>query len=465
VTHRALLAAALLSILVAALAARPHAVPGPHLRDFEAYWAAGATWNAREDAYSPAIWNAERVVPGVDARRDEILPFVGPPATLLAWSLFARLPYATAASLWSAFEVAAAIALVAGVALGSHARMDLFTLAAVTALGLACAPVSSAIVLGQLALPAFAAAALLVPLASRSLFAAAAAAIIAFAQPNASLGLLSQLGRNRITIALACAALASYALGAVAAGWGWPAAYARIVAAQLAAERFDAIQLTPAAIAYGFGAAPAQARLIGLAVAALAIVAAVLIAIAVRGRFARFAAFSALVPFVAAFVHEHDLVVAAAAAPWCALRTRGATRAIALTGTLLLCVDWLGLAQRPSAAVQSALLLFAALAAFASLGETRELRAGAVIGAVVACALAAAVWLAYGHPAPIWPDALGSFQAPNGASAAAIWSQEQRATGLFAVNPAWAALRSAPLLGCALLAYAIYRRPSRCRTA
>jgi hypothetical protein len=82
---------------------------------------------------------------------------------------------------------------------------------------------------------------------------------------------------------------------------------------------------------------------------------------------------------------------------------------------------------------------------------------------------AVAAWLATQNPAPVWPDPLGMFHAPRGASLAAVWSAEQNASGLFAQAPAWALLRSLSLLGCALLAYAIgtskYRRPSCCQTA
>ena len=88
-------------VAAALLFARPHPTPGPALRDFEAYWSAGAAFNAGEDPYGRAVWSAERTVPGVDASRDELLPFVGPPATLPLWSVFARFPYATAAGLWT----------------------------------------------------------------------------------------------------------------------------------------------------------------------------------------------------------------------------------------------------------------------------------------------------------------------------------------------------------------------------
>jgi hypothetical protein len=164
------------------------------------------------------------------------------------------------------------------------------------------------------------------------------------------------------------------------------------------------------------------------------------------------------VPFVAAFVHEHDLLVAYPAALWCALRTRGPTRIIAFAGTLLVCVDWLGLAQRPTGVAQSALLATAAASVFVSLGPDRELRAAWLL-LPAAALFAGSAWLAVHHAAPVWPDALGAFAAQPGASAAAVWLAEQRANGLLAVAPVWAFLRTLSLLGCALLAYAIYRRP------
>ena len=72
------------------------AAAGPFARDFEAYYAAGATWNAGGDPWSRDVWRVERTIPGVDATRDELLPFVGPAASLPLWSLLARLPFGVA---------------------------------------------------------------------------------------------------------------------------------------------------------------------------------------------------------------------------------------------------------------------------------------------------------------------------------------------------------------------------------
>lgn len=452
------------AIALAVFAARPVATPGPPARDFEAYWSAGVTWNQHLDPYGRAIWSAERRVNGVDARRDELLPFIGPPPTLLAWSLAARQPFLRAIYVWWLVLALALLGLVATVLRGCDAKLSPFSFFAGLLLAASFAPITSDLALGQIALPAVFGAALLTVAADRSLIVAALAAIPAFSQPNASIGLVSQLGRNRATLAIAGGALLLYALGSAAEGWAWPWTYARVLAAHGGAERFVAIQFTPASIAYGFGAPPVLAVGAGLASAAIVVAAAVALAYRVRDRFARFAAFSAIAPFVSAFFHEHDFVVAYAAALWCAVHAQGRARALALAGTLLAGIDWLGLAQRPTGITQSLLLAIAAAAVFLAF-KAMGVRPTSVTLAAVALVFASAALVASHHPVPIWPDALGSLHVPAGASAAEVWQQEQRASGLFAAAPAWSLLRSLSLLGCALLAYAIYRHSSRCRTA
>lgn len=463
-TRRRLLAAACLAIAVALLAVRPAPTPGPSLRDLEAYWGAGATWNARADPYGRAIWNAEREVPGVNARRDELLPFIGPPATLLFWSSLARLPYAGAAALWWTILALSLLALVVLVIRAGGATIAPFSFLAMLALAIAFGPITSDLALGQIALPALLGAVTLALFADRSLIAATAGSCVAFAQPNLTLALASQLGRNRATLAIVAGASATYLLGTLASGPQWPLAYARAALAHVNAERFVAIQLTPASIAYGFGASPRIAELVAALAALAAIGAALFIAVRVRDAFARLAAFAALLPFASGFFHEHDLTVAYAAAAWCALCARRATRAIALAGTLLVAIDWLGLAQRPTGVVQSLLLAIAALCAFAALGEQRDVRVAFIVGIALAALFAAAAYLGARHPAPIWPDSLAAFHASSNATVSDVWMAEQRAAGLLIVAPVWAFLRSLSLLGCALLAYAIDRHCACHRT-
>jgi hypothetical protein len=137
-----------------------------------------------------------------------------------------------------------------------------------------------------------------------------------------------------------------------------------------------------------------------------------------------------------------------------AARTRGTTRAVAAFATLLVAVDWLGLAQRPSGVLQSALLAIATGCLFAAFGpkSTSESIAAPLFFVV----FAVAAWLATQHPIAVWPDALGAFHA-SGSSAAAVWHGELQRNGLFLVDPAAALLRALSLLGCALLATAVYR--------
>jgi len=451
------LALAWVAIAIALLAARPLPTPGPPLRDFEAYWSAGSAWNVRADPYSKAIWQAERTVPGVDPQRDELLPFINPPPALLLWSAFARLPYRAAAALWLTLLAGALFALIVTLIRASGAPMSARLFFGALALAIAFGPITSDLALGQFALPAFLGATLLVVLADRSMPLAAAAATLAFTAPNVALGLASQFDRKRAVLSIAAAAIVAYALGVAAAGWTWPVTYAANAVAHAAAERFVTIQLTPAAIAYGFGATPRSAQLIGAGTAILVVAAALLLALRVRDAFPRFAAWSALVPFAGVFLHEHDLLIGYPAALWCALRTRATARTLALGGALFVSIDWLGLAQRPTGIAQSALLATAAFAAFSVLGDPSETRRTWRAALPVSALFAGAALLAAHHPAPVWPDSLPAFHANPNAATAEVWLAEQRAAGLLGVAPVWAFLRALPLLGCALLACAIYR--------
>jgi hypothetical protein len=443
-------------VAAALLFARPNPTPGPALRDFEAYWSAGAAFNARENPYGRAVWNAERTVPGVDAMRDELLPFVGPPATLPLWSAFARLSYASAARLWWALLALALLGLLVLLARAAGGAIAPFPLAALVPLALAFGPMTSDLALGQIALVALLGATACVCLSDMPV-AAFFGAFAAYFQPNVALGLLSQLGRNRTTLVFIAGGLATYLAGVAGAGWSWPVTYASVLAAHAAAERFTAIQISPAAIAFGFGAPERLAAAFGLAVAGGTIVAGIAIVRTLQASFARFAAAAALVPLVAGFFHEHDLIVAFPAVAWCAFKTRGTARTLATLGTLFVAIDWLGLAQRPTGALQSALLAAAAVCALVSLSDAKEARATLASGLAMIPILGLAAWLAANHPAPVWPDTLGGFHAAPTLSAAAVWDAEQHVAGLDAREPAWALFRALSLLGCALLAASVFR--------
>lgn len=458
----ALLIAAYALIAAAVLTFRPIQTPGPFLRDFEAYWSAGAVWNAHGDSYGRSIWQAERTIPGVDAGRDELLPFVGPPATLPLWGAFARLDYVVAARIWFGVLFAAALALALVTLRASGTRATWQTIATAVALTIAFGPVSSDIALGQIALVSILGAAVAADAAARGQrWWTALGAFVAFLQPNVATGLVALLGRLRAAVAVAAGAVAIYAAGVAVAGWSWPAAYAQRLLVHQSDERGSAIQFTPAAIAHGFGASPASTAVVGLLVALLALLAAGYVWRSVRATFARFAAISALAPFAAGFFHEHDLAVAYVAAAWCAVRSRGRVRPIALAATLFAAIDWLGLAQRPTGIAQSALLAGAVACAFLALGD--GVRAGGSISSLpwavglLAVVFAFASWQAAHHPLPVWPDALGAYHAPSAAPAAQVWHEEQRRSGLFAADSLWSALRCLSLFGCALLAWCVTR--------
>ncbi|HKU80983.1 MAG TPA: glycosyltransferase 87 family protein [Candidatus Tumulicola sp.] len=413
------------------------------------------------------MWIAERTIAGVDASRDELLPFVGPPAALPLWGAFARLAYGTAARLWWAALFAAALALALLVLRASGAAASWPAIAALFALTVGFGPVSSDLALGQIPLVSILGAAVAAYAASRGRWWwTAIGSFAALLQPNVAAGSIAVLGRIRTAAAFVTGAAAVYAAGAVAAGWAWPAAYARRVLVHGTGEAGSAIQFTPAAIAHGFGASPGVAAAIGLTAAAVAIAAGAYAWRRIGDTFARFAALSALAPFAAGFFHEHDLAAAYVAAAWCALRSHGQVRAIALAATLFTAVDWLGLAQRPTGIVQSALLAAAVACAFLAMGSAQGGRAGyvtplaAVSLGIVAVVFGWACWLAAHHPLPVWPDALGAYHAPAAATAAQVWHEEQRRTGLFAAEPVWSILRCLSLLGCGLLAWCVTRTES-----
>ncbi|HZZ00032.1 MAG TPA: glycosyltransferase family 87 protein [Candidatus Baltobacteraceae bacterium] len=452
-TRNVFLALACALIVIGITIARPERTPGPLQRDFEAYWSAGATFNAGKSPYGRAIWDAERTVPGVDPTHDEMLPFISPPSTLLIWSALARLPFDPATRVWYGVLLCALVGLIVASLRGSGEPVTFFSFCATLALAVGFGPVTSNLALGQIAITAFLGAT--VATTARSWPVKTLASFVALFQPNVALGLVSQLGRNITTLAILAAAACGYLCGALLVGLAWPIRYVSFVWSHAAGERYGAIQYTPAAVAYGLHWPPPLPELTSVLLACAAALAAIVAWRRLENGFARFAAFSALTPFVATFFHDHDFVVAFPAAVWCALRTRGTDRTIGLAGALLVSIDWFGLAQRTNAIPQSAFLVAGAAAAFLALGEEFDLRRTAHAAVPVAVLFVTGAWLGSGHPAPVWPYTLGSFHAPASASIATIWFLEQRQSGLEAAIPSWALLKSLSLLGCALLFIAV----------
>ncbi|MDQ6826308.1 MAG: glycosyltransferase 87 family protein [Candidatus Eremiobacteraeota bacterium] len=441
--------------------ARPGATPGPLLRDFEAYYAAGGTWLAGGDPYSSAIWYREAQVPGVDANRYELLPYVGPPMSLPLWALFSRLSFQNAARLWAGILVLAALTVVAATTalLRTGNRWSILSL---VFLVIAFGPLTSDLALGQVAVVAFAAV-LLSALLLRSKYwvITTLSALLAAIQPNIALLLLARIREHRTITALAAGSTIFLELCVRSSdGVRGFVHYFSILGDHANAERYAVIQLTPTAIAYGFGLPEIFASAVGLVVStgAMALWLYILTCRAYAAN-AKLALTCTLLPFLVPFFHEHDLLVVFFPAAACALTTAGSLRAIASVGVLLVAIDWLGIAQRPSGTLQTCLLALAAICALAITKRTTDdqhtwrvvrlqLFPLLVFPVILICGTIAAH-----HPAPVWPDAMRALP-PDVANlgAAGTWHEELARSELIRADIFWAALRSLSLCGCALLA-------------
>jgi hypothetical protein len=434
---------------------RPPPTQGPFGRDFEAYYAAGAVWDAGGDPWSRAVWTVERTIPGVAAGRDELLPYVGPAAALPLFGALARLPFAFAVRLWTGL-LAAALGVLVLAALALTGTRDVRVLLAAFALALFAGPTTSDLGLGQAALlSAGGIAVALFANERRAVVPAALATLIAAVQPNLALVLAARLRDARALGATALGFAAFAGLTLLAA----PdvATYLGRLIAHGAAERFVAIQYTPAAIAWDAGAPAVAASAIGLACAAAAL--AVLVFLTVRARLrpldGTLLALAAL-PFAVPFFHEHDFVVELLPLVILGVRARGAARVWAGIAAVLALTEAFGLAQRPGA--QAAILAqgLAVATAFVALGSGRAQRVDVAPFAALALLALVAIPLAQRAPAPVWPDALGpTYQAPASADASTVWADEQRTAGLTVQQPAWGVLRAFPLLGCLALGTAL----------
>ena len=458
------IAVALLAYLVAVVFCRPHPTPGPQLRDFEAYYAAGVTWNEGVDPYSTAIWSAERAIPDVNAQRDELLPYINPPVLLPALSLYARLPYGTAAVAWSVM-LGLALLLLVGALLALAGRAgEPWTWAALVVAALAFGPISSDLSLGQFALIGVAAVAVASLGFTRDEHTRPAiATLVAGLAPTFAFVLLSWM-RNWRNVVAAAAGLSAFAIA-----WGWLrhdgnvptlTRYVQLLSAHGAAEGFSLIQFTTAAIAHGLGARDTFAVGLQCMAIGLALIAALAIAWYRRATpLAVFAAACALTPLALPFFHEHDfaLLFIPAFLALAYSTTRGA-RLVALLALLLVGVDWLGVAQRPDGVVQTLLVALALTAAAFGLTGIRHARELVPL-ACAAIAIVVVGALARGHALPIWPDAMGSIQLARDATVAQTWHAEQVASGMLVPNALAAVLRTLPLIGAALLAYLSARLP------
>lgn len=455
----AALTIALVCVVLALTVARPHVTPGPVMRDFEAYYSAGLAWRARADPYGMAIWRYEKQVSGVRSDRLEALPFVGPPAFLALWATFSTLPFAIAATIW-AILLAALLAAALILILQKLHAWDPGSFLSAAALCVGFGPLTSAFALGQAAVAAFALTVLATQLFVTSPIGGGIAAFFAALQPNLWIVLLSQVRYRSVAAALAIVVVALLAAGLLFGGWAEFRGYIAVLAAHGAAERHALIQFTPGAIAYGFGLPAGVAATLGT----LSLLAAIAIWIVtmVRQRLSRWwrlAITCALLPFAAPFFHEHDFVMLLMPALWCLSTATKRTWAIAAAATMLVGIDWLGLAQRPEALLQSVLLALALLCAiFAFSDQPLTLhRFAALTGSL----LIPVGLLAQRFPAPIWPDAIHVHALTAGGSMATTWSAELQAAHQFAPQPLWACLRLMTLAGAGLLAWCAIHTASR----
>jgi hypothetical protein len=442
-----LLAFGTLATAIGLIFARPHTTPGPPMRDFEAYYAAGAVWNAGGDPYSQTIWRVEQHLPGVDARRYEALPFVAPPATLPLFGSLARVPFALADAVWRALLIVTLALFALRTLALTQQRITIASFFGIAIVALGFGPLTSALALGQLALPA--------GLFALLTLSSAPFAFLAWIQPNIAAALCALTLSWRGTITFTASLGLFVGACALVAGLQGVTHYAQVLHRHGAAEEFAAIQVTPAAVAYGFGATPASAHAIGAAIGIATVTAWLMLMRRTDDSLARFCATCAILPLVIPFFHEHSLLIVFVPAVVYAIRANGTTQHLALLGALIVATDWLGLAQRPDGTLQTLLLVAACGCGIVALRQRPNPRM-LLIPVSVLAAIGVACIFAHAYPAPVWPDAMRAL--PRDivtADIASAWHSEQHATGLISHNVVWAALRLLSLLGCALTATAI----------
>jgi hypothetical protein len=448
-------------ILAVALAAaalgfvlHPAPTAGPALRDFESYYAAGATWRYHGDPYSREVWRTERTIPGVNPAREELLPFVGPPFALPLWDALARLPWGAAAALWAAVMALGIAAIAFGSLRLAGGRCDALDCAAVLVLAAGFGPLTSGVALGQAAVVSCAAI-VVTPLllGPRRTFAAAASALVAALQPNLAIVLAARATERRAGIAFALAGTVALGGSAIAlADSGGLLHYLAVLRDHAGSERFIAIQVTLGAVARALGAPAALAGTLALGVALVSLI---LVVVQCRSRRyapdARLALACAALPLAWPFAHEHDLTLAFLPAVFALRRATGRAWVIAALATLAIATDWLGLAQRPTGSIETLFLTLAAALGLTVLARG-PLRLHHALPALACGAVAAAAAVARAHPLPTWPDALpAGFTVARTVPAPAVWHLEQLASGIGGLDPVWGLLRLASLGGCAVL--------------
>jgi hypothetical protein len=370
------------------------------------------------------------------------------------WAAFANLPWQIATAVWDAVLAICVAVLAFGTLRLARGRIDALDAVASLAFVAGFGPLTSGIALGQVAVVS-SAAIVLVPflLGPRMVLAATAAALVAALQPNLAIVLAARISHRRSTIAFAFAATIAIGGSIVAlGGLEGLANYANVLRAHAAAERYIAIQTSPAAVARALGASAHVAGAIGIALALATI--GIVAFQCVRGRYtpdSRLALACAAGPLVFPFAHEHDFTIAFFPALLVTRRARGALWVAAAFAALGIAVDWLGLAQRPTGIYESAALTCAAALALTTLARDR-LRAYHFAPLFVVGAVLAVGAIAVRTPLTTWPDGLGlDFHVPFDMPAPQVWHLEQLRSGIGTLVPAWGALRAISLASSAAL--------------
>ncbi|PZR56714.1 MAG: hypothetical protein DLM50_07735 [Candidatus Meridianibacter frigidus] len=430
--------------------ARPPGTPGPLLRDFEAYYAAGVLATRGMSPYTLRIWDVEKMIPGVRAARNEALPFVGPPTYLPMWRALASFAYRPAAILWTGVLVIAFFGTLI-IFLRKQGALSWMNVAACVLLCVGFGPLTSGLALGQDALLSLSGLWLAVLWYESSTAWASVALLAAALQPNAAVTFLSQLPHRRAFAAVAAAMSIFLLTGLIFEGHLFRD-YFHVLIEHGRAERFALIQITPGAVAAGFGVAAPGAVAISVMFALGALVASVLAVRTTFGPLVKLGIVCALLPLAIPFFHEHNFVLLLPSilvgifAPFRPGFWFGISAGVCA-------VDWLGLAQRPEALPQSALLLATfALALYCASGR----RYAAIGACTIVPVMLLVAHLAQMQPAPVWPDAMHGGQ-PLSGSISAVWHDELLRTGQFEPQPLWAALRACSLLGSGLLCACLWR--------
>ncbi|HZO94549.1 MAG TPA: glycosyltransferase family 87 protein [Candidatus Baltobacteraceae bacterium] len=451
----------LLSFIAAYAVWRPLQLSGPPMTDFSAYYSAGRSWSHGIDPYGTGIWSVERLLPGADPSREELLPYVGPPLSLPLWALLGTLPYQAACAVWGVVVAACAGLILVVPAVLAGRRLSRGDAVLLLLLGVASGPLIDGVSLGQAALPASAAVdvAILCLVRGRFAWAALAAIVGAALKPNVVIVLAAALRGVADSLTLAASGVV-YALANVpfAGGFHGLARYLGMLSHQGGSERFYAYQMTPTAIAFGFGMSRHAAALTGDAVALTAVALTILAIVRTRARCIDAAAIAcAAFPFVVPYEHEPDMAVAFLPALIVIFRARGGTWAAGALGTVLLATDPFGLAQgRPGLAFS---LVTATVVALQLLALASR-RVGRLRFVPLAAVAVVAVVGFFGPPSrlPMWPAALPQHVAvaPN-SSANAIWHDEIVASGLETERPWASTLRLLTLAGCVAIGVAMTR--------